>query len=117
MWRGKCAIFTASSKTSDPHGPVILGTSIAETRICRGFRQNCIPLCTISGHRPVNGVHSIENTCTYNHVFFVDWKNRRSTTGSFFDSFLSFSGWCNVRDSSEVTFLIERLRKRASKGL
>jgi hypothetical protein len=60
--------------------------------------------CTISGHRPVDSVHSIENTCTYKGVFFIDWKNKRSTTRSFFDSFLSFSSWCGVRGSSEVTF-------------
>lgn len=74
-------------------------------------------VCTISGHVLVDGVHSIENTCTYKGVFFVDSQIRRSTTGSFFDSFLSFSGWCGVRGSSEVTFLIARLGRRASKGL
>ena len=36
---------------------------------------------------------------------------------SFFDTFLSFSGWCGVRGSSEVTFLIERLGRRVSEGL
>ena len=36
---------------------------------------------------------------------------------SFFDNFLSFSGWCGVRGSSEVTFLTERMGKRASEGL
>jgi hypothetical protein len=60
--------------------------------------------CTKSGHGAVNGVHSIENTTSYKRAFFVDVKNRRSTTRSFFDSFLSFSGWCGVRGSSEVTF-------------
>ena len=28
--------------------------------------------CTISGQGVVDGVHSLENTCTYKHVFFVD---------------------------------------------
>ena len=74
-------------------------------------------LCTISGHGAVNGTHSIENMWTYKRVFCIDGKNRRSTTRSFFDSFLSFSGWCGVRGSSAVTFLIERLGRRASKGL
>jgi hypothetical protein len=36
------------------------------------------PGCTVSGHRPVHGVHSIEKACTYKGVFFIDWKNRRS---------------------------------------
>ena len=62
-------------------------------------------------------LHSIENTCTYKRVFLIDGKNRRSTTGSFFDSFLSFSGWCGVRGSSGVTVLIARLERRVSKGL
>src|SRR5947209_10988236 len=73
--------------------------------------------CTKSGHVIVDGLHSIENPCTYGRVFFVDWKTGRSTTRSFFDSFLSFSGWCSVRGSSEVTFLIARLGRRVSKGL
>ena len=46
--------------------------------------------CTKFGQGPVNGVHSLENTCTYNLRFSIDWKNRRSTTRSFFDSFLVF---------------------------
>jgi hypothetical protein len=38
---------------------------------------------------------------------------------SFFDTFLSFAGWCGVRGSSEVTFRnsAKRRGKRASKGL
>ena len=28
--------------------------------------------CTIFGHRLVDGVHSIEKTCTYKLVFFID---------------------------------------------
>jgi hypothetical protein len=83
----------------------------------RVLDENPFHSCTKSGHRPVNGLHSIENTCTYKHVFFVDGNNRRSTTRSFFDSFLSFSGWCGVRGSSGVTFPIARLGRRVSKGL
>ena len=75
----------------------------------RGLRKNLSAHgCTISGHGAVNGVHSIEKTCTYKRVFFIDGKNRRSTTRSFFDSFLGFSGWCGVRGPSEVTFLTAR---------
>jgi len=83
----------------------------------KAFRKNAWQYCTKSGHRLVDDLHSIEKTSTYNRVFFIDWKNRRSRTGSFFDSFLSFSGWCGVRGSSGVTFLIARLGRRASKGL
>jgi hypothetical protein len=82
------------------------GTNSAESRLWCGFWRTLIPR-----------LHLLENRCTYKGVFFVDSKNRRSTTGSFFDSFLSFSGWCGVRGSSEVTFLIARLGRRASKGL
>ena len=79
--------------------------------------KNASPLCTKSGHPLVDGLHSIENTCTYKRVFSIDEKNRKRTTGLFFDSFLSFSGWCGVRGSSGVTFLIERLGRRVSEGL
>jgi len=50
--------------------------------------RNAFGDCTISGQGAVHGVHSIENTCTYKRVFSIDWKNRRSTRRSFFDSFL-----------------------------
>src|SRR5580698_399865 len=59
--------------------------------------------CTIFCHRVVDGLHSIENRDSYKRVFSIDEKNRRSRTGSFFDIFLGFSGWCGVRGSSEVT--------------
>jgi hypothetical protein len=80
-------------------------------------RENDFSSCTIFGQGAVHGVHSIENTCSYKCVFSIDEKNRRSTTRSFFDSFLSFSGWCGVRGSSVVTVLIARLGWRARKGL
>jgi hypothetical protein len=32
-------------------------------------------------------------------------------THSFFDNFLSFSGWCGVRGSSEVTFLDRKMEE------
>ena len=83
----------------------------------KAFAKNGFSHCTKSGHWLVDGLHSIENTCTYKRVFLIDGKNRRSTKGSFFDSFLSFSGWCGVRGSSRVTVLIARLERRASKGL
>jgi hypothetical protein len=52
----------------------------------------------------VDELHSIEKKYSYREVFFIDEKNRRRKTESFFDSFLSFSGWCGVRGSSSVTF-------------
>jgi hypothetical protein len=50
-------------------------------------------------------------------VFSLTRKIKRVKTQSFFDSFLSFTGWCGVRGSSKVTFLTARSGKRASKGL
>jgi hypothetical protein len=76
-----------------------------------------MPACTKIGHAPVDGLHSIENPCTYKPVISIDDFYRGSTTGLFFDSFLSFSGWCGVRGSSTVTVPIARLGQRASKGL
>jgi len=54
------------------------------------FAGNRSPGCTKSGQGPVDGVHSVENTSSYEVRFFVDGKNRKSTKGSFFDSFLKF---------------------------
>ena len=82
-----------------------------------GFARSELRGCTKYGHRPVDDLHSTEKTCTYKRVFFVDGIYRRSTTGSFFDSFLSFTGWCGVRGSSGITFLIARLGRRVSEGL
>src|SRR5882672_3737522 len=82
----------------------------------RGFAQNNSAGCTKSGHRAVNGVHPIENACSYKGVIFVDSENRRSTTGSFFDSFLSFSGWCGVRGSSLVTVLTRKVEMEGGQG-
>jgi hypothetical protein len=37
-----------------------------------GPARNDFPVCTKSGHAPVDGLHSIENTGGYNPLFFVD---------------------------------------------
>ena len=76
-----------------------------------------VALCTKSCQSLVDGLHSIEKSDSYNGVFSIDEKNKKSRTRLFFDSFLSFSGWCGVRGSSGVTFLIERSGRRVSKGL
>jgi hypothetical protein len=81
-----------------------------------GSAKSELRVCTNSGHMPVDGVHSIEKTCTYKRVFSIDWKNRRSTTRSFFDSFLSFTGWCGVRGSSGVTFPDRKIGKEGERG-
>jgi hypothetical protein len=73
--------------------------------------------CTNSGHAAVDGLHSIEKTILTNPCFPLTPKIEGVKTQSFFDSFLGFSGWCNVRGSSKVTFLTARSGRRASKGL
>jgi hypothetical protein len=50
-------------------------------------------------------VHSIEIPTLTNRYFSLTAKFKGVKTYSFFDNFLSFSGWCGVRGSSEVTFL------------
>ena len=69
----------------------------------------------------MDGLHSVENRDSYKRVFSIDEKNRRSRTGSFFDIFLGFSGWCGVRGSSEVTLASQdnegRLARVYSKAL
>jgi hypothetical protein len=41
-------------------------------RWMRVLAQTSLDTCTNYGHRLVDGVHSIENMCTYERVFFVD---------------------------------------------
>jgi hypothetical protein len=81
------------------------------------FARICVTDCTISRQVPVKALHSIENPILTNLYFPLTQKIEGVKPYSFFDSFLSFSGWCGVRGSSEVTVLAERLRWRASKGL
>jgi hypothetical protein len=52
--------------------------------------------CTKSGHAPVDGVHSTENRTVINVCFLLTIKIEGVQTESFFDNFLSFSGWCGV---------------------
>jgi hypothetical protein len=115
--RGKFGIFTAQKSNPSSSRCDTYPSSAPNSASGAGFAQNAWSNCTKSGHPPVNALHSIENTGGYEAPFFVDWIYRRSTTGSFFDSFLSFAGWCGVRGSSGVTFPIARWGKRASKGL
>ena len=73
--------------------------------------------CTKSGHRPVDAPHSTENKRDKTTNFLLTLKLKGVKTESFFDNFLSFSGWCGVRGSSVVTFALRKCRRRASKGL
>ena len=87
-WCGKCGLCTREEQRVRRSIRSFLCRNRMETRAWQGFcGKGGWHGCTISGHPPVNSVHSIENACTYKHVFFVDWICRRSTTRSFFDSF------------------------------
>jgi hypothetical protein len=65
-------------------------SSLLEISLIRSALENRIYRCTKSGHAPVNGLHSIENTSTYKARFFIDEKIRKRRTESFFDSFSVF---------------------------
>jgi len=101
---GSATIFTSLQFVFSMSHNRVPTLTTAKLHVRRGFTGSRNRICTNFGHALVDALHSIENTCTYKRVFFVDGKNRRSTTGLFFDSFLSFSGWCGVRDPSAVTF-------------
>jgi hypothetical protein len=73
--------------------------------------------CTKSGQWPVDGLHSIENATDKAAHFRLTPKLERVQRKSFFDSFLSFSGWCGVRGSSDVTLNVAKRSGKASKGL
>jgi hypothetical protein len=59
-------------------------------------------------HRAVDGVHSIDFAGDKRTCFLLTLKMKGVKTNSFFDSFLSFSGWRSVRGSSEVTLCIAK---------
>jgi len=63
----------------------------------------------------VDALHSLENKWDKLVIIFVDSIFKRSTTRSFFDSFLSFSGWCGVRGSSEVTLPLKNEEGRQAR--
>jgi len=67
------------------------------------LRDIAFPACTKSGHPPVDALHSIENKADKGARLLLTEKSERVQKESFFDSFLSFSGWCGVRGSSYVT--------------
>jgi hypothetical protein len=64
--------------------------------------------CTKIEHGPVDPLHSIDFAMDKNPSFSLTLKIEGVKTYSFFDTFLSFAGWCCVRDSSEVTSLRKR---------
>jgi len=56
----------------------------------------------------VDGLHSIDKKVLASCDFSLTGKIEGVKTQSFFDNFLSFSGWCHVRGSSTVTFFAAR---------
>src|SRR5258705_6889625 len=69
--------------------------------------------CTKNRHLPVNQLHSVDFAIDKMRWFLLTPKIERVKTYSFFDTFLSFAGWCCVRDSSGVTLLRKRSGRRA----
>jgi hypothetical protein len=64
--------------------------------------------CTNTGHLPVDRLHLIEKKQDKATNFSLTLKIEGVKRESFFDNFLSFSGWCGVRGSSAVTFSIAK---------
>jgi hypothetical protein len=81
------------------------------------LREVALWNCTKSGQAPVDGLHSIENKSDKGAQFLLTAELEGVKRESFFDSFLSFSGWCGVRGSSCVTLNVAKWGGKASKGL
>jgi hypothetical protein len=71
--------------------------------------------CTKIRHGPVNRLHSIDSAGDRNALFSLTINLKSVKTNSFFDTFRSFSGWCSVRGSSEITFWLKD-RKEGQRG-
>ena len=59
--------------------------------------------CTKLRHGPVNGLHSVDSAVDTSARFLLTGTIEGVKRHSFFDTFPSFSGWCCVRGSSQVT--------------
>src|SRR5215831_10490842 len=70
--RGMCKFFTDNSKRRAAATAGVRGIILRKAASSAGFSKIARCVCTIFWHRPVNGVHSIENTCTYKGVFLID---------------------------------------------
>jgi hypothetical protein len=98
------AVFARYSQLSRDRAA--LGSLFASCRASRNPRPTCLlravvfSTCTNFGHRPVDGLHSLENTVLAGAHFSLTKIMKGVKQKSFFDSFLSFSGWCGVRGSS-----------------
>jgi hypothetical protein len=46
--------------------------SLGNAALDAAFSEIDCTLCTKSGHSPVNGLHSLENKCTYKGVISID---------------------------------------------
>jgi hypothetical protein len=77
--------------------------------------ENSCAGCTKIRHGPVNGLHSIDSAEDKDALFSLTISLKSVKTTSFFDTFRSFSGWCSVRGSSEITFWLKD-RKEGQQG-
>jgi hypothetical protein len=69
----ECSIFTGTPGSFDIAVKIHSRERSCENPRCiRLLTQTVFRHCTISGHALVDSVHSVENTCTYKCVFFVD---------------------------------------------
>ena len=71
--------------------------------------------CTKIRQRPVNELHSIESAADKDALFLLTINLKSVKTTSFFDTFRSFSGWCSVRGSSEITCFLKK-EKEGQRG-
>ena len=77
--------------------------------------ENSCAGCTKIRHSPVNELHSIDSAEDKDALFSLTINLKSVETTSFFDTFRSFSGWCSVRGSSEITFWLKD-RKEGQQG-
>ena len=113
------AVFARYSQLS--HGRASISSLSASCRASRNPRPTCLlramafSTCTKFGHPPVDGLHSIENTALVGAHFSLTKIMKSVKQKSFFDSFLSFSGWCGVRGSSSVTLPLQNAQGRQAR--
>jgi hypothetical protein len=79
------------------------------------FAETGMPGCTKIRHCPVNGLHSVDSAADTDGCFSLTLKLRSVQRQSFFDNVPSFAGWCGVRGSSLVTFLLQG-KKEGERG-
>ncbi len=80
----------------------------------RAARESFTADCTKNRHGLVNELHSVDSRGDKDAQFSLTIKIESVKTTSFFDTFPSFSGWCGVRGSSEITLKHCKMSERRS---